>query len=122
MNSDRGSTMHSRIMNQFGDVEWGCVLRGGALVACLAATACAPAQGSPPPRPRGALESAPAGPARPVTAGALAIYRSDAHGFEIGYPRDLKLEDEFSSHYHLPSAWRYGALPESKGQAIVSIV
>ena len=48
-------------------------------------------------------------------------YTDAKYGFEISYPSALTPTTTFTSYYHLPNAWRVGAMPNSSGQAILSI-
>ena len=48
-------------------------------------------------------------------------YTSSKYGFEISYPSPLAPTTTFASYYHLPNAWRVGAMPNSSGRAVISI-
>ncbi len=52
----------------------------------------------------------------------LAIYSNGPYGFTIFYPQNAEVSYTFDSSYHLGTAWRANALPESDGTPIVSIV
>ncbi len=51
-----------------------------------------------------------------------AIYTNGPQGFVIRYPESAKVEDTFSSSYHLAATWRANALPNTTGTPVVSII
>ena len=65
-------------------------------------------------------------PSAPVTAPeaseGLAIYTNGPYGFSIFYPEASEVSYAFDAGYHVGTAWRTNALPESVGDPLVSIV
>jgi hypothetical protein len=52
----------------------------------------------------------------------LAIYTNGPHGFSIFYPESSEVAYAFEPSYHVGSAWRMNALPESEGAPVVAII
>lgn len=53
---------------------------------------------------------------------AQGIYTNGTYGFSIFYPEEARIEYGFDPGYHLGTAWRAQALPESQGNPILSII
>lgn len=47
-------------------------------------------------------------------------YTNTVYGFEISYPKDIKPQESFTSHYHLPQSWRVEAIPNEPGTPVVT--
>lgn len=71
---------------------------------------------------RDALGTAEPAPATPQMDEGLAIYTNGPYGFSVFYPEASAVSYTFDPQYHLGSAWRANALPESEGTPVVSIV
>jgi hypothetical protein len=57
----------------------------------------------------------------PVSEGS-AIYTNGEFGFLLLYPENARVEEKSVSAYHLPAVWRDGALEETSGKSLVSII
>lgn len=58
----------------------------------------------------------------PEASEGLAIYTNGLYGFSVFYPEASDVSYVFDMAYHVGSAWRTNALPESIGDPVVSIV
>jgi hypothetical protein len=50
------------------------------------------------------------------------IYASGEYGFTVRYPAKAKIEETFSTFYHLGSYWRANALPQATGTPLLAVI
>lgn len=65
---------------------------------------------------------APVATSTPEVHEGLAIYTNGPYGFSVFYPENAAVHYTFDTEYHLGSAWRANALPDTEGAPIVEIV